>query len=145
MVVLVLVTWCLFWFFQVSASSLWSWVWFAPSAAAATAHTFHAHATNSWTWRWTDKHFPPRPHTAALTGSTTRITDTRPQTISGTPSCSRATGVGIKTHFRSALKGAQDCCVFSTLQCRSRGLSRSPMGKNSLSDFCFYEEILWHF
>lgn len=86
---------------QVWASSLWSWVWSAPSAAAATPRTLHAHATNWWTWRWTDKHFPPHPHTAALTGNTTHTTDTRPRTISGTPSCFRVRDVGNKAARRS--------------------------------------------
>lgn len=79
---------------QVWASSRWSWAWCAPTAAAATPRTPRARATNWWTWRWTDKHFPPHPHTAALTGNTTRTTDTRPRMITGTHACSRATDAG---------------------------------------------------
>lgn len=82
---------------QVWASSHWSWAWCAPTAAAATPRTPRARATNWWTWRWTDKHFPPHPHTAALTGNTTRTTDTRPRTITGTRACSRATVAGTET------------------------------------------------
>lgn len=91
---------------QVWASSRWFWAWCAPTAAAATPRTPRARATNWWTWRWTDKHFPPHPHTAALTGNTTRTTDTRPRTITGTRACSRATDAGTEPGEGSGRGGA---------------------------------------
>lgn len=71
--------------------------WFAPTAAAATPLTLRAHATNSSTWKWTDKQFPPQTLTATRTGNNATHT-TRPPSpeTSGTPSCSRATGIGSK-------------------------------------------------
>lgn len=112
---------------QVWASSLWSSGWFAPTAAAVTPCTLLAHATSWWTWRWTDTQFPPHPHTAALTGKhPSRTPDTRPKTISGTPSCFRATDVGSKTNL--TLGG-----VSSALQWRSRGIFFTSRNGTSIS------------